>query len=1137
MSNSSLGKRLSSLFVVFIFCGLPTLLFFQNCSSSFKVMPLPEKVDPVVFSVPQIEFIEPVTLSNSVDYTATFKVNSSAALNSTKCALNDGPPQDCSTLSITYPALADGDYILQVNTETIFGVKNNASLMFRQDTALPIITVSTQPAILNNMNTAPFLFAVMDNLSGVEKVECSLDAAEFAACASPVNLTALLVGNHNFKIRAYDKAGNLSLPYSYNWTIDLTVPTVSFSQMPLAITNKTTATFAFSGTGIITYECQLDAAAFAACTSPVALANLGAGSHTFKVRGKNTAGTVSEPIMFTWIVDNVAPTLPVIMANIPALTNLTSAQFNLSSTDAVGLAASPFTCSIDNAAYSSCESIVKLTNLSESKHVIKVKAQDKAGNISEEAMFNWTIDITAPKIIFSIVPKKITLGSFQFKFTVSDSSSLNSVKCFYRSPVKTLDSFDCSTGQISSKLDPASYVLNIEAIDAVGNKAQAHYGWEIDDGSGAPLARYKSIKAGIYHMCGITMNDTVRCWGIKDISQSSSIASSIASEVPNLTGVKAISAGYLRNCALLSNGQVKCWDQASGFMYPENGVTGATSISAGANHACAIIAEGRVNCWGSNSDGQLGDGTQNDSSTAVEVKNIKAAKAISVQFDRSCIITNEDKVQCWGNNSNFPIGTRSLIPVEIPGLVNVKSLETGVQQASYYDACIIDTAGVVKCWVNSIKEVQGLPKMKSLALNSSNCGITLENKVWCWGSNHYGDLGTQEDTTLSEVYGLDNTIEVAKGSLSTCALDSDYYVRCWGTNTMGTLGYNSMTLTLKPNLEFSAALSNVKSISGKFGRYCALDFAGQVTCWGHGVVDTKNELPNKILGLGKVKSLAIGDIYNCALEEAGPVKCWSYGNFNIPEVPTQIPEFTNSLAVSTGFNFVCSLSTAGTAKCFGENIFGGLGNNLTDRSDKPVAVIGLNDGVDLVSNKYASCALTTSGSVKCWGLGFSGSAEEIPKLAGIKFKSIAASVGGKSFSGSGGGGSWFCGITTNENEVKCWNGKNETRDLASDYMITRLTLGGSMSDFFSWTINKSETGIVRNLSLGENNFGQTAQSNTFPQTSTTAVAITLPKTVVDIHAGSSATYFIYSDNTVGMVGKKYETLRGPSPVLRDLTAN
>jgi hypothetical protein len=63
MSNVSLGKRLSSLFVFILFCGLPTLLFFQNCSSSFKVMPLPEKVDPVVFSVPQIEFIDPVILT------------------------------------------------------------------------------------------------------------------------------------------------------------------------------------------------------------------------------------------------------------------------------------------------------------------------------------------------------------------------------------------------------------------------------------------------------------------------------------------------------------------------------------------------------------------------------------------------------------------------------------------------------------------------------------------------------------------------------------------------------------------------------------------------------------------------------------------------------------------------------------------------------------------------------------------------------------------------------------------------------------------------------------------------------------------------------------------------------------------
>src|SRR4029077_19894989 len=106
---------------------------------------------------------------------------------------------------------------------------------------------------------------------------------------------------------ATDTAGNTGTAASYTWTIDTTAPDTILSTTPANPSNSADPSFSFTSEAGATFQCALDGAAFAACTSPKSYTGVADGSHTFQVKATDTAGNTGTAASFTWTVDTAAP--------------------------------------------------------------------------------------------------------------------------------------------------------------------------------------------------------------------------------------------------------------------------------------------------------------------------------------------------------------------------------------------------------------------------------------------------------------------------------------------------------------------------------------------------------------------------------------------------------------------------------------------------------------------------------------------------------------------------------------------------------------------------------------------------------------------------------------------------------------
>ena len=242
------------------------------------------------------------------DSSPSFDFSSSAGGPGFECRLDSGAWSAC-TRPKSYASLSDGPHTFAVRAVDVEDDADPtpAERSFSVDTTPPQTTITTGPSGVTG-NSSPSFGFVSDEPGST--FECRLDSESFAPCSSPKSYSNLAEGAHNFRVRATDPATNTDpTPAERSFSVDAKPPQTTITTGPSGVTGNSSPSFGFvSDEPGSTFECRLDSASFAPCSSPKPYSNLSDGPHTFRVRATDPEGSTDpSPAERAFSVDTTPP--------------------------------------------------------------------------------------------------------------------------------------------------------------------------------------------------------------------------------------------------------------------------------------------------------------------------------------------------------------------------------------------------------------------------------------------------------------------------------------------------------------------------------------------------------------------------------------------------------------------------------------------------------------------------------------------------------------------------------------------------------------------------------------------------------------------------------------------------------------
>jgi alpha-tubulin suppressor-like RCC1 family protein len=330
----------------------------------------------------------------------------------------------------------------------------------------------------------------------------------------------------------------------------------------------------------------------------------------------------------------------------------------------------------------------------------------------------------------------------------------------------------------------------------------------------------------------------------------------------------------------------------------------SSTVAAGQGHTLFVTEAGTVRAIGENGDGQLGDATTTDRTTAfVTVVGLNDVKAVAAGYEASYALKRDGTVWSWGANDVHQLGDGGSVSRSVP--VPVLGLPAGIVAiaAGGHHGMALAADGRVWTWglnnhgqigdgtglnrgtavqvpnLDNVTHIAG-GALHSLALRS-------DGSVWAWGDNERGQLGlghTSDRSSPQAVPGLDGLVtSIAAGCCHSAASLADGTARAWGYNAWGQLGDGSFVSRTLPVTV--GGLTGVASVhAGGDGTFARMAADASLRAWGdnrvgqlgNGVTSaTGVSSPVVVQGLIGVRGLSIAVAHSIAFDAEG--RGWAWG--------------------------------------------------------------------------------------------------------------------------------------------------------------------------------------------------------------------------------------------------------------------